>query len=129
MKKEYVGINIQYPISELIISKRKTIETRTYPIPKHYVGKDMVLIETPGKQGKFKARMIALIRFGDSFEYKSKLAFYRDTKNHCVTADSIWAWQDGVPKWGWPVEVIRVFSKPLPLQKRAGIKFSKGILL
>ena len=129
MKKEYVGINIQYPISELIVSGVKTVETRTYPIPKKYVGRDMVLIETPGKKGKFKARMVALIRFGDSFEYKSKAAFYRDCKSHCVTAGSLWAWQDSVPKWGWPIEIIRIFKKPLSLQKRSGIKFSTGIYL
>lgn len=129
MKKEYVGINIQYPISELILSGKKTIETRTYPIPKHYIGKEMVLIETPGKRGKFKARMVGLIRFSESFRYGSKREFYKDAGRHCVTPDSVWAWEGGVAKWGWPVEVLRVFPEPLPLQKRAGIKFSTGIQL
>ena len=30
-KKSYVGINIQFPISQLIVDGKKTIETRTYP--------------------------------------------------------------------------------------------------
>ena len=128
-KKSYTGINIQHPISQLILKGEKTIETRKYPIPKQYVGQKMVIIETPGKQGKFKARMIGFVTFGDSFEYKTEKEFYKDSKKHCVTPDSIWMWVDGQKKFGWPVLKVENFKKQLPLQKRAGIKFSKGILL
>lgn len=127
-KKTYSGINIQWPISELILSGKKTIETRTYPIPPHYLNKEMILIETPGKKGKFKARMRGIIVFTDCFEYKSKAAFYRDSKKHCVTPDSEWAWKDK-PKWGWEVSVRKVFDNPPPLQKRTGIKFSQAIAI
>ena len=128
-KTTYSGINIQCPIAELILSGKKTIETRTYPIPDHYVGQKMIVIETPGKSGKFKARMVGFVVFGDSFEYKSERAFYKDSDRHCVTRDSEWKWIDGVPKYGWPVASVEKWESPLPLQKRAGIKFSTGILL
>jgi hypothetical protein len=127
--REYIGINIQFPISRLILSGEKTIETRTYPIPPAYVGKELVIIETPGKTGKFKARMIGLVTFGESFQYPSKAAFYRDAKRHRVTPDSLWAWQEGAPKWGWPIIKVKAFEVERLLQKRAGIRFSTGIQL
>lgn len=52
-KRTLCGINIQFPISQLIVDGSKTIETRTYPIPDHYIGKEMILIETPGKIKSF----------------------------------------------------------------------------
>lgn len=128
-KKEYTGINIQWPISELILNREKTVETRTYSIPEKYLNEEMILIETPGKKGKFKARMRGIIRFTDCFEYKNKTAFYKDTDKHCVTPDSEWAYNPEIGKWGWTVEVVKVFDVTLPLQKRAGIKFSTGIVL
>ena len=126
--KTYTGINIQYPISQLIIEKKKTIETRTYPIPPNYLGQEMALIETPGKTGKFKARIIAIIKFTDCFQYKNKKEFYAQSNLHCVTPDSIWAWYDG-EKWGWPVEVIKILQTPIELKKRGGIKYNRGLTI
>ena len=126
--KTYTGINIQYPISQLIIENKKTIETRTYPIPPNYLGQEMALIETPGKTGKFKARIIAIIKFTDCFQYKSKKEFYAQSNLHCVTQDSIWAWHNG-KKWGWPVKVIKILQKPIELKKRGGIKYTKDLAL
>jgi DNA repair photolyase len=123
----YDGINVQFPISNLIMRGEKTVETRTYAIPKGYVGKRMILIETPGRSGKFKARMIGFVTFGDSFEYPTEDAFYADSKRHCVTPESEWRWQAGVRKFGWPVLHVELWDSPVPLKKRSGIKFSKGI--
>lgn len=113
----------------MILNGEKIIETRKYPIPKDYINQKMVIIETPGKKGKFKARMIGFVTFGGSFEYQSSKEFYKDSKKHCVTPDSIWQWVDDQKKFGWPVLSVEIFKESLPLQKRAGIKFSKGILL
>lgn len=123
-KRKIPGINIQWPISEMIIDGEKTIETRKYAIPDKYIGQELALIETPGPKGKFKARIRAIIKFGDSFEYKSKKAFYEDSKRHCVTPDSIWQWTAGQKKFGWPVEVLKVYDKPLAAPKKKGIIFA-----
>jgi hypothetical protein len=123
-KKVYTGINIQFPISELIISGKKKIETRTYPVPDKYLGQEMLLIETPGINGEFKSRIRAVIVFSSCFEYKDKAEFYKDVNKHCVTFDSAWAWDDSKGKWGWNVEVKEVFNSPLPLKKRTGIIYS-----
>lgn len=127
--KAYVGINIQFPISRLILSGEKTIETRTYPIPSGYINQEMILVETPGKSGKFKSRAIAIIKFGPSFEYKSEAAFYADSGHHCVDPNSPWAWDPQKGKWGWPVQVIKTFRAPKPVKQRLGIKFTKNIEL
>ncbi len=123
------GINIQYPISRLILNGEKTIETRTYPIPEQYINKEMAIIETPGKDGDFKARIIGTLVFGKSFCYASKGEFYKDDKKHCVTPDSPWKWEDGKPKWGWPILTVKALSKPRPAPEIKGIKFTKNILL
>jgi hypothetical protein len=127
--KSYVGINIQYPISRLILEGSKTIETRTYPIPKNYIGQEMALVETPGKEGGFKSRVVAIIKFGSSFKYESKSKFYLDTYRHCVTPDSQWAWDPKKEKWGWSVLEVRALKKPIPITKRIGIKYTKDLLL
>lgn len=129
MTKEYSGINIQWPISAKILSGEKTIETRTYPIPNKYIGRELILIETPGKRGKFKSRMIGIIRFTRCFRYEKFEDFHRDQERHLVGPDSDWAWNPNKEKWGWETEVIDVFASPKPLQKRSGVRFSTGIKL
>jgi hypothetical protein len=126
-ERTYTGINIQYPISRLILEGKKTVETRTYPIPKHYIGKELAIIETPGKTGNFKARIVGLICFSESFLYESEESFYKDTKRHCVTPDSPWKWTPEKPKWGWAVTFVNPFKKTIPAPEKKGIKFTKEI--
>lgn len=121
-EKSYTGINIQWPISQEILSGNKIIETRTYPIPDKYLNQEMLLIETPGLLRKFKARATGIIKFTSCFKYKNQKAFNLDIDKHLVSIDSKWAWKDK-KKFGWGVEVIKVFPAPLEL---AGIK--KGII-
>ena len=123
-RKSYPGINIQWPISELILSGEKTIETRTYPIPQKYLNQEMVLIETPGPKGKFKARTRAIIKFTDCFLYKSKREFYADSERHRVSKNSPWAWTDK-PKWGWSILLVSKIESRHILNK--GFLFTSSI--
>lgn len=123
--KKLAGINIQSPISTLIASGEKVIETRTYEIPTDYLGKEIYLIETPGKTGKFKARAIAIIRFTKCFKYKSQKEFYNDFERHKVDKDSPWAWTDK-EKWGWELELIKKIP-PVEITHPRGIVFTKVI--
>jgi hypothetical protein len=127
MRKTVTAINIQYPISQLLLQGIKTIETRTYRIPAKHVGKEMAIIETPGKTGAFVSRIIGTIVFGESFLYPGKDSFYADTEKHYVDAESPWKWDDKKPKWGWPVISVKKFDEPLPAPTRKGIKFTHGI--
>ena len=126
--KTYTGINIQWPISREIIASKKTIETRTYPIPPHYLNKKMLLIETPGHTGKFKSRAIAIIKFTKCFKYPNRKTFYADYHYHRIDKNSPWAWQHK-PKWGWHVEVVRVINPPVTFLGKKGIVYTKGILV
>lgn len=121
------GINIQFPISELILEGTKTVETRTYPIPEKYINRWLYLVETPGTKGNFQSRVVALIRFGEPFLYKSKTAFYADAHRHRVDKDSPWRWNEKA-KWGWPILEVRKVAATT-LKQRPGIKFTKQIEL
>jgi hypothetical protein len=123
----FTGINIQFPISQLILTGEKRIETRTYPLPDRLIGTKMAIVETPGKTGKFKSRVVGLIVFSGSFKYKNAKEFYADQKRHCVSKDSDWAWQDEKGKWGWVIESVIPLKKTIPLKKRSGIVYSKNI--
>jgi hypothetical protein len=129
MRETYTGINIQYPISRLIISGEKTIETRTYPIPEKYIGKELLLIETPGKVGRFNSRVVAKIIFAKSFKYQSVASFYQDTPKHQVDRNSEWAWDSTHPKWGWPIVQVVSFKQPIVYRKQKGIVFTTNICL
>lgn len=127
-KKTYTGINIQWPISREILAGRKSIETRFYPIPPKYLNQEMLLIETPGKQGEFKSRIAATIKFIKCFKYKDPKSFYADYPRHRVNKNSPWAWKDK-PKWGWYVEVVKAISPSIPFLGKKGIIYTKNILL
>lgn len=129
MVKTYTGINIQWPISRLILSGQKTVETRTYPIPAKFLNKEMILIETPGKLGRFKSRMCAIIKFTDCFEYDSRESFYEDSSRHRVDPNSPWAYDEAKGKWGWEVEVCRLISPHGAINKRIGIKYTTNLIL
>lgn len=125
-QKQLSGVNIQFPISQLILNGEKIVETRTYPLPEKYINRTMWIVETPGKSKAFKSRVVAQVIFTCSFKYESKKHFYADERRHRVTPNSPWAWTKE-PKWGWELKIIKVLPKPFPVKQRLGIKFTKTI--
>ena len=124
------GINIQTPWSELLINEVKSVETRSYPLPEKYAGEEIALIETPGRYGRFKARIIGTITFSHSFKYPDQRAWQDDYNRHCVAVDDpVYNWKDDKPKYGWVVSKVTKFDKPLDIRKRKGIIFTSGIKL
>jgi hypothetical protein len=124
--KTIPGVNVQWPISTLIVAGEKTVETRTYPLPQKYVGKELAMIETPGTSGKFKSRIVAIVRFEQSFQYRTKTEFIRDYKRHRVSEHSKWKWNSTKPKWGWPVKVLKILENSVPAPSKRGIIFAKS---
>lgn len=121
-----VGINIQAPWSHLLLQQVKSVETRSYPLPKKYEGVELALIETPGKYRNFKAKIIGTITFSHSFRYKDQLQWYMDYNRHRVPSnDPLFAWNDNKPKYGWVVSNIKVFNRTIDPPKRRGIIFTK----
>ena len=76
------------------------------------MAKLLLFIETPGKDGKFKAMIIGIIKFSHCFQYESKKQFYQDQSKHMVNKNSPYAWKDK-PKWGWVVSSFHPFNKPM----------------
>jgi hypothetical protein len=128
MGRKLTGINIQWPISQCILNSTKTVETRTYPIPEKYLNTDLAMVETPGPKGKFKSRVVAIIRFTRCFQYKNKKHFYSDIRKHKVTPESMWAWKEDKPKWGWECKVVKIFKIPFECNSK-GIIYRKNIVL
>lgn len=130
LKKCLPGLNLQAPWTQWILEGRKTVETRFYPLPKKYVGKEMLIIETPGKTGKFKARIVGIVVFGEPFQYQSKKEFYADRARHLVdTASPNFTWESGKgkKKWGWPVGKTRRMYIKLPIGIKRGILYTESI--
>jgi hypothetical protein len=121
-----VGLNVQVPWSTLLINGDKSVETRTYPLPKKYEGVELALIETPGKSGKFKARIIGAITFSHSFKYPDKNAWIDDYNRHLVKeTDELLYWNDDKPKYGWVVCKTTKLDNFIPISNQKGIIFRR----
>lgn len=131
------GINIQWPWSSLLICGKKSVETRRYPLPSHYLGKELALIETPGPRGGrlagiANARIIGLVVFESNFEYISRADWLKDRDQHLVMAnDTTLGFNENKPNWGWRVQRVVPFNKfvSLPKSLRRGIKYTSKIKL
>jgi hypothetical protein len=123
------GLNIQAPWVEAIISGCKVIETRFYPLPAKWVGQPLVIIETPGKTGRFKRRIAGFVIFAKSWCYANKASFARDQAKHLVDPDDpVFGWRDdSKPKWAWPIHWVMAYAQPLPSGFRAGIRYARAV--
>jgi len=119
------GINIQSPWSTLLINGDKCVETRSYPLPDKYEGEELALIETPGKSGDFKARIIGTITFSHSFKYPNEQAWADDNNRHRVDrTDKDYGWKNDKDKWGWVVSNLNKFDEPQQAPENKGIIFT-----
>lgn len=119
------GINIQYPFSEMLINGDKCVETRSYALPEKYEGEELALIETPGKSGGFKSRIIGTITFSHSFKYPDVNAWKDDHARHLVEIDDIdFGWKEDKEKYGWVVSNVVKFNDPQPAPEKKGIIFT-----
>jgi len=106
------GVNIKsepdMPFADLILSGRKTIETRAKPTLNSLVGRRVKLIETTGKgSGKVKGE----VTVGEPKFYKTKAEFDADIDKHLVQDNSEFAFGPG-GKWGYPMEDPVIYQEP-----------------
>lgn len=124
------GLNVQIPWSRLLINGNKSVETRSYPLPKKYEGVELALIETPGKYGKFKSQIIGTITFSHSFQYPDKQSWIDDYNRHIVEEnDEFCYWNENKKKYGWVVSSVNKFENIIAINKTKGIIFTTGIKL
>lgn len=121
------ALNIQAPWADLIVSGKKTIETRNYRLPEFYVGKPIFILETPGRNRMAKRRIVGTVVFSGSFEYKSRRAFYLDYSRHLVDESSPFAWDLDSKriKWGWTILRTEQLTGTIARNQRTGIIFTK----
>lgn len=122
------GINIQAPWSSLIVSGKKTVETRSYPIPSKHLNRELAIIETPGPRRRVsKARIIGVVVFSECFQYYSREVWISDYPRHLVApSDQQFSYRDDRPKYGWVVSSVRGIPHPVPAPKRKGIIFASS---
>ena len=117
----------------LIFAGDKTIDTRVYPLPQSMLNKTLLMIETPGANGNFKARGVGEIVFGDCKKYQDSISFYGDSEYHQIYKDgnSPWRWDSNgnKPKYGWIIVSVNQFETKYSLNKRVGVKFTKDVIL
>ena len=70
--------------------------------------------------------MRAIVVFKGYFKYESKKSFRQDFSRHLVEEGTDWDWVDK-PKYGWEIDTVKVFSKPIPMTKRPGIKYCSDL--
>jgi hypothetical protein len=114
------GLNVAEPWAELLFSKRKVVETRTYPIPARFLNSPIMIVETPKKKGGEKARIIGAIEFKECKFYETELAFRKDELLHLVQAGDIYDWKKEKPKWGWAVWRVWRFNESSVAPPRRG---------
>lgn len=94
-------------------------------MPTKYIGKDLALIETGGAQASFESRIVGIIRFDVSFEYKSKKEFESDKSKHLVeSTHPTFGWKTTKRKFGWRVIAVTTLKTPVPPPKPRGIVFA-----
>ena len=114
-------LEMQHPFSVLVVSGKKTIETRSYPLPDALLNVKIWIIESEkGRAGvsalpstfplqeTTKVRQIGWVTFNKCIEYKSKEEFESDAGKHLVDPNSGYGWNDERPMFGW---VIHTFQK------------------
>lgn len=124
------GININWPWSQLILSGSKTIETRHYPLPLHYIGVPLAIIETPGPKGKpqgIKTSIVGVVTFSRCFKYENQKHWKKDLGEHLVqSSDDDYRYIEGKDKYGWVVSSVIKFENKRPAPKVRGIIFAKA---
>lgn len=122
---EGMGLNVQEPWASLLICGEKTIETRTYRCPEKYIGKVIFLVATR-RPTEPKTAILGAIRITKCKQYLSETGFRKDDEKHLVPKGSTYFdFREGTEKWGWEVEVVAKFKKPIPKSGFGGIVWTK----
>ena len=125
---EIWGINVQWPWSRHLIEGRKTVETRTYPIPTKHLNSPLAVIETPGRHrisgAPDHSTIIGIIVFSGCYQYQTRDQWAKDARKHLVPEnDPDFAFNSTKPKWAWEVASAVTLRSPVLPPKPRGIVF------
>ena len=123
------ALEVQSPFSRLILSGKKTIETRAYPFPLDLIGSSIILCESlqgsdgvsrvadEVHQGQEGLSLIGEIFISSSKEYQSQIEWDRDAEKHQVPKGSSYDWSptECGRRYAWQIERVIVYSHELPV--------------
>ena len=110
--------------ADLIVSGKKSIETRRSRSLDNLIGNRVKIVRTTGKGDE--ARVIGEVTIGEPIQYKTRAEFAKDYDKHLVDEDSDFAFQDG-GKFGYPMINPERYETPYPMPKRKGIVYTKEV--
>lgn len=123
------GLNVQEPWASLLINGQKSVETRSYALPKKYEGVELALIATPGKKRNFKSKIIGTIIFSHCFQYKNLDEWIQDSNRHCIEPNSKYYWNVTKQKYGWVVSNVTKFNNAIDPPILRGIIFVNNCVI
>jgi predicted transcriptional regulator len=122
-------LEVQSPFSQLILSGKKNIETRAYPLPLELIGIKILLCESQaGENGiscigdevdkaKEGIKIVGEICISHCKEYKSQDEWDSERENHRVPEGSSYGWsptEEG-RRYGWIIDKVVTYENPLPV--------------
>jgi len=123
---------MQSPWGSLLLDGSKTIETRTYNLPKKLLGKKIHILESSaGIDGRsslgniltldceskqLPVSFIGWVVFGRVINYRYRVKFEADEEKHLVGKGSVYGWNDDKQSviYGWQVEKKGKYEKDHP---------------
>lgn len=121
-----VGLEVQRPWSQMILTGTKSVETRTYPLPATLVGRAIYVLETEENlagtscladrvdAGDPSVQLVGTVTFGSCVAYASKDEWLADEARHCVPPDSSYGWSRERIIYGWRVASFTRHERPHP---------------
>ena len=123
------ALEVQFPYSRLILNGKKSIETRSYPLPDDLRGTRIFLLESlPGEDGvsrlgdNIAGSQEGLSLVGEIFiskfkEYVSENEWGSDRGEHMVPKESIYEWAptESGRRYGWIIERVVPYEIALPV--------------
>lgn len=107
------GLEVQVPWTTHLLEKKKSIETRDYPLPSYLVHQPIALVEAPlgglSKVGLDQGKIVGIIIFGSCRHYMSRDVWEKDSPFHGVNPSALptdYGWIDGKEKYGWMVQTV-----------------------
>ena len=117
-KKHIFGLEMQQPWSQYLLNGKKTIETRTYDLPKALIGKKLFILESKsgedgissignyldGDEISDSINVVGWVIFDRVIIYRYRSKFEADEEKHMVKRDSGYGWKDDTRiVYGWVV--------------------------
>lgn len=123
------ALEVQSPYSRLILNGKKSIETRSYPLPDDLRGARILLCESlPSEDGvsnlgdSIAASQDGLSLVGEMFisrfkEYETEAEWESDRGEHMVPKESMYEWAptESGRRYGWIIDQVVPYEVALPV--------------